>query len=47
MFQFHDLHVATRPTVLAGLLGYSAVMVVLLFDLGAGIASTTCSCTRM
>lgn len=34
VFQFHDLHVATRPTVLAGLLGYSAVMVVLLFDLG-------------
>lgn len=34
VFQFHDLHVATRPTVLAGLLGYSAVMVILLFDLG-------------
>ncbi len=34
VFQFEDLHVATRPTVLAGLLGYSAVMVVLLFDLG-------------
>ncbi len=34
VFQFEDLHAATRPTVLAGLLGYSAVMVVLLFDLG-------------
>ena len=34
VFQFEDLHVATRPTVLAGLLGYSAVMVILLFDLG-------------
>ncbi|MBW7931989.1 MAG: polysulfide reductase NrfD, partial [Gammaproteobacteria bacterium] len=34
VFQFHDLHAATRPTVLAGLLGYSAVMVILLFDLG-------------
>jgi Ni/Fe-hydrogenase subunit HybB-like protein len=34
VFQFEDLHVATRPTVLAGLLGYSSVMVILLFDLG-------------
>jgi Ni/Fe-hydrogenase subunit HybB-like protein len=34
VFQFEDLHAATRPTVLAGLLGYSAVMVILLFDLG-------------
>lgn len=34
VFQMEDLHVATRPTVLAGLLGYSSVMVVLLFDLG-------------
>jgi Ni/Fe-hydrogenase subunit HybB-like protein len=34
VFQFEDLHPATRPTVLAGLLGYSAVMVILLFDLG-------------
>jgi Ni/Fe-hydrogenase subunit HybB-like protein len=34
VFQFEDLHVATRPTVLAGLLGYSAVMVILFFDLG-------------
>lgn len=34
VFQMHDLHAATRPTVLAGLLGYSSVMVILLFDLG-------------
>ncbi|MBE2268327.1 MAG: Ni/Fe-hydrogenase cytochrome b subunit [Anaerolinea sp.] len=34
VFQFEDLHPATRPTVLAGLLGYSSVMVILLFDLG-------------
>ena len=34
VFQFEDLHVATRPTVLAGLLGYSSVMLILLFDLG-------------
>ncbi len=34
VFQFEDLHVATRPTVLAGLLGYSSVLVILLFDLG-------------
>lgn len=34
VFQFEDLHVATRPTVLAGLLGYSTVMFILLFDLG-------------
>jgi Ni/Fe-hydrogenase subunit HybB-like protein len=34
VFQFEDLHAATRPTVLAGLLGYSSVMVILLFDLG-------------
>lgn len=34
VLQFEDLHAATRPTVLAGLLGYSSVMVVLLFDLG-------------
>ncbi len=32
--QFDDLHAATRPTVLAGLLGYSSVLVILLFDLG-------------
>jgi Ni/Fe-hydrogenase subunit HybB-like protein len=34
VFQFESLHAAVRPTVLAGLLGYSAVMVILLFDLG-------------
>ena len=34
VFQFEDLHVATRPTVLAGLLGYSSVLIILLFDLG-------------
>lgn len=34
VFHFEDLHVATRPTVLAGLLGYGSVLVVLLFDLG-------------
>jgi Ni/Fe-hydrogenase subunit HybB-like protein len=34
VFQFDDLHPATRPTVLAGLLGYGSVMVILLFDLG-------------
>ena len=34
VFQFHSLHAAVRPTVLAGLLGYSSVLVVLLFDLG-------------
>ena len=30
----HDLHAAVRPTVLLGLLGYSSVLVILLFDLG-------------
>lgn len=34
VFQFEDLHPATRPTVLAGLLGYSSVLVILFFDLG-------------
>jgi Ni/Fe-hydrogenase subunit HybB-like protein len=34
VFHFEDLHIATRPTVLAGLLGYSSVLVILLFDLG-------------
>lgn len=34
VFQFEDLHAATRPTVLAGLLGYSSVLLILLFDLG-------------
>lgn len=34
IFHMHDLHPATRPTVLFGLLGYSAVLVILFFDLG-------------
>jgi Ni/Fe-hydrogenase subunit HybB-like protein len=34
VFQFESLHSAVRPTVLAGLLGYSSVLVILLFDLG-------------
>jgi Ni/Fe-hydrogenase subunit HybB-like protein len=34
VFHMHDLHPATRPTVLFGLLGYSAVLVILFFDLG-------------
>ncbi len=34
VFQFEDLHVATRPTILAGLLGEIAVLMILLFDLG-------------
>jgi Ni/Fe-hydrogenase subunit HybB-like protein len=34
VFQFEELHAATRPTVLAGLLGEMAVLVILLFDLG-------------
>lgn len=34
VFQFEDLHVATRPTILAGLLGEVAVLMILLFDLG-------------
>lgn len=34
VFHMHDLHSATRPTVLFGLLGYSSVLVILFFDLG-------------
>lgn len=34
IFHMHDLHAAVRPTVLFGLLGYSSVLVILLFDLG-------------
>ena len=34
VFHFESLHPAVRPTVLAGLLGYSSVLVILLFDLG-------------
>ena len=34
IFHMHDLHAATRPTVLFGLLGYGSVLVILFFDLG-------------
>jgi Ni/Fe-hydrogenase subunit HybB-like protein len=34
IFHMHELHAAVRPTVLFGLLGYSSVLVILLFDLG-------------
>ncbi len=34
IFHMHDLHPATRPTVLFGLLGYASVLVILFFDLG-------------
>lgn len=34
VFHFEDLHAATRPTVLAGFLGYSSVLLILFFDLG-------------
>jgi Ni/Fe-hydrogenase subunit HybB-like protein len=34
VFQFKDLHAAMRPTILAGLLGEGAVLVILFFDLG-------------
>lgn len=34
IFHMRDLHSATRPTVLFGLLGYSSVLVILFFDLG-------------
>ncbi|MAU08326.1 MAG: Ni/Fe-hydrogenase cytochrome b subunit [Anaerolineaceae bacterium] len=34
VLHFESLHAAVRPTVLAGLLGYSSVLVILLFDLG-------------
>ena len=34
VFHFEDLHAASRPTVLAGFLGYSSVLVILFFDLG-------------
>ena len=34
IFHMHDLHVAIRPTVLFGFLGYSSVLVILFFDLG-------------
>jgi Ni/Fe-hydrogenase subunit HybB-like protein len=34
IFHMHDLHAATRPTVLFGLLGDGSVLVILFFDLG-------------
>ncbi len=34
ILHMHDLHAATRPTVLFGLLGYASVLVILFFDLG-------------
>ncbi len=34
VFHMRDLHAATRPTVLFGLLGYASVLVILFFDLG-------------
>ncbi|MBI1281869.1 MAG: hypothetical protein GC179_27335 [Anaerolineaceae bacterium] len=34
VLHFEDLHAATRPTILAGLLGEFAVLMILLFDLG-------------
>ncbi len=34
VFHLHELHPAVRPTVLAGLIGYSSVLVILFMDLG-------------
>jgi len=34
VFHFESLHAAVRPTVLAGLLGYSSVLAILFLDLG-------------
>lgn len=34
IFQMHHLHTALRPTVLTGLLGYMAVLLILVMDLG-------------
>ncbi len=34
VFHLHDLHPAVRPTVLAGLIGYSSVLLILFMDLG-------------
>ena len=34
IFQMHRLHAALRPTVLTGLLGYMAVLLILVMDLG-------------
>ena len=34
VFHLHELHAAVRPTVLAGLIGYSSVLLILFMDLG-------------
>lgn len=34
VFQMHEFHAATRPTVLTGLLGYVSVLIILVMDLG-------------
>lgn len=34
VFHLHELHPAVRPTVLAGLIGYTSVLVILFMDLG-------------
>jgi len=34
VFQMHEFHAATRPTVLTGLLGYVSVLLILVMDLG-------------
>lgn len=34
VFHMHNLHAAVRPTVLAGLLGYTSVLIILFMDLG-------------
>ncbi|HIP71916.1 MAG TPA: Ni/Fe-hydrogenase cytochrome b subunit [Anaerolineae bacterium] len=34
VFHLHELHSAVRPTVLAGLIGYTSVLVILFMDLG-------------
>ena len=34
VFHLHELHPAVKPTVLAGLIGYSSVLVILFMDLG-------------
>lgn len=34
IFQMHDYHVLVRPAVLAGFLGYSCFILILIFDLG-------------
>ena len=34
VFHLHELHAAVRPTVLAGLIGYSSVLLILFMELG-------------